>query len=260
MPIDPKAIDGREQASRFSQVSYEGFRSMASDPALPANEKIGMSDVLRVTFDASILADIVDKLPALGRTDQTVVDIGCGCGTLTLRLIEHCKAMQHHLTLVDSPEMLANLPNVPHVRKLAGRFPENAKTIASTIPGGADLVLVYSVLSVVFVDSNPFLFVDHAAALLRSGGRLLIGDVPNLSKLRRFLVTETGAQYHKEYMRSDKPPVVGTFDGPGEGIDDGVILGIIGRMRSKGYDAYVLPQADSLPLSNRREDILIVRP
>jgi 2-polyprenyl-3-methyl-5-hydroxy-6-metoxy-1,4-benzoquinol methylase len=260
MPIDPKAIDGRKQAGRFSQVSYEGFRRMATNPCLSANEKIGMSDVLRTAFDANILKDMVDKVPTLGNTGKNVVDIGCGCGTLTLRLIEYCGAMQHNLTLVDSPEMLEQLPDVPHVRKVAGRFPENSTIIEETIPNGADVVIVYGVLSVVFIEANPFLFVDQAASLLRAEGRLLIGDIPNLSKLRRFLVTDTGARYHKQYMRSDKPPVVGAFDGPGQGIDDGVVLGIIGRMRRSGYDAYVLPQADSLPLSNRREDILIVRP
>lgn len=260
MSVDPGAIDGRMQAGRFSGVSYEGFRKMASDPLLPANEKIGMSDALRLPFDAGILADIVSKVPALGRMGRTVIDIGCGCGTLAFRLIEHCEAMQHDLILVDSPEMLAHLPESPQVRKVAGRFPENATAITDAVPGGADVVLGYSVLSVVYVDSNPFLFVDHAAVLLRPEGRLLLGDVPNLSKLRRFLVTEIGVQYHKKYMRTDKPPVVEPFEGPGDGIDDGVILGIVGRMRRKGYDAYVLPQSDLLPLANRREDILIVRP
>jgi hypothetical protein len=31
-------------------------------------------------------------------------------------------------------------------------------------------------------------------------------------------------------------------------------------MRRRGFDAYVVPQSDSLPLANRREDILIVCP
>jgi hypothetical protein len=233
---------------------------MATDPALSANEKIGMSDALRVAFDESILADLIQKIPALGRKGQTVVDIGSGCGTFARRLIEHCCALQHRLTLVDSKEMLAHLPDEPYVRKIAGRFPQNAGAIADSVPAGADAIVVYGVLSVVFVDTNPFHFVDRAAALLRPGGRLLFGDVPNASKLRRFLATPVGVQYHKDYMRTDDPPRVGAFDEPGDGIDDGVILGIVHRMRSSGYDAYVVPQADSLPLSNRREDILIVRP
>jgi hypothetical protein len=53
---------------------------------------------------------------------------------------------------------------------------------------------------------------------------------------------------------------VSAFDPPTDRIDDGVILGIVDRMRRRGFDAYVVPQSESLPLANRREDILIVRP
>ena len=43
-------------------------------------------------------------------------------------------------------------------------------------------------------------------------------------------------------------------------IDDGVVLGLVTRARNFGFDAYVVPQAPDLPMANRREDILIVRP
>ena len=89
---------------------------------------------------------------------------------------------------------------------------------------------------------------------------MLVGDVPNASKLRRFLASAAGARYHKEYLRTEEPPSVGTFDPHTDGIDDGVILGIVDRMRRRGFDAYIVPQSESLPLANRREDILIVRP
>jgi hypothetical protein len=156
--------------------------------------------------------------------------------------------------------MLAHLPQPANVHKVAGRFPANEELIKDQIPEGADVVLVYGVLSVVFVDSNPFLFLDRAAALLRNGGHLLVGDVPNASKLRRFLASDAGVRYHKAYMRTEEPPSIGAFDPPNDQIDDGVILGIVDRMRRRGFDAYVIPQSESLPLANRREDILILRP
>ena len=61
-------------------------------------------------------------------------------------------------------------------------------------------------------------------------------------------------------MQTEEPPPVAAFDPPAGRIDDGVILGIVDRMRRRGFDAYVVPQSESLPLANRREDILIVRP
>jgi len=42
-------------------------------------------------------------------------------------------------------------------------------------------------------------------------------------------------------------------------IDDGVILGLIARMRAAGLHAFVLPQGPGLPMATRREDILIMR-
>jgi hypothetical protein len=260
MPVDPKAIDGRVEPARFSGLTYEHFRNMAGDLALSANEKIGMPDPTRLGFDANILADILQKVPSLTRHGQTVVDIGSGCGTFAYRFIAYCGELEQSLVLVDSPEMLAHLPHPANVHKVVGRFPGNEALIRDQIPGGADVVLVYGVLSVVFADANPFLFLDRAAALLRGGGHLLVGDVPNASKLRRFLASEAGARYHKAYMRTEEPPSIGAFDPPTDRIDDGVILGIVDRMRRRGFDAYIVPQSESLPLANRREDILIVRP
>ena len=43
-------------------------------------------------------------------------------------------------------------------------------------------------------------------------------------------------------------------------IDDSVILSLLNRARSQGFDAYVLPQRPDLPMANRREDVLIRRP
>jgi hypothetical protein len=42
-------------------------------------------------------------------------------------------------------------------------------------------------------------------------------------------------------------------------IDDGVILGLVARMRAAGLHAFVLPQGPDLPMATRREDILIMR-
>jgi hypothetical protein len=260
MSIDPKVIDGRVEPARFSGLTYEHFRTMADDSTLSANEKIGMPDATRLGFDASILADILQKLPSLARRGHTVVDIGSGCGTFAHHFIAYCREFEHSLVLVDSQEMLKHLPDSPGVSKIEGRFPANETTIRDQIPTGADVVLAYGVLSVVFADSNPFLFVDRAAALLRNGGHLLVGDVPNASKLRRFLASDAGVRYHREYLRTEEPPRLGAFDSTADRIDDGVVLGIIDRMRRRGFDAYIVPQSDSLPLANRREDILIVRP
>ena len=42
-------------------------------------------------------------------------------------------------------------------------------------------------------------------------------------------------------------------------IDDGVVLGLVARMRVAGFQAFVMPQAPDLPMAGRREDVLIIR-
>jgi hypothetical protein len=43
-------------------------------------------------------------------------------------------------------------------------------------------------------------------------------------------------------------------------IDDAVIAGLMARAQLAGCDAYLLPQNASLPMHNRRDDLLIVKP
>ena len=39
-----------------------------------------------------------------------------------------------------------------------------------------------------------------------------------------------------------------------------VVLSLVQRCRHFGFHAWVLPQAPELPMANRREDVLVVRP
>ncbi|MDB6162998.1 MAG: hypothetical protein JWL98_430, partial [Xanthomonadaceae bacterium] len=57
----------------------------------------------------------------------------------------------------------------------------------------------------------------------------------------------------------EKPEVDNHRIVPGQ-IDDSVVMAILMRARLAGFHGYVLPQPAKLPLANRREDILIIRP
>jgi hypothetical protein len=121
-------------------------------------------------------------------------------------------------------------------------------------------VLAYSVLQVVFLDANVFSFVDQALTLLRPGGRLLVGDLPNASMRRRFLASDAGRQHHREYVGPDEAPDVSWPKLPIGEPDDAVILALLSRARDAGFHAWVVPQDPSLPMANRREDLLFARP
>lgn len=244
---------------RFDKLSYEEFKILARDPLLSVHEKIGFPDDYREGREDAILADCRRKLPALDEPGRTIVDIGTGCGVLAHALMAHCARHGHELVLVDSEEMLETLPLSPRARKVVGRFPEQTAKDLAGMRGRADAVIAYSVFHYIFAEANPFDFVDRALELLAEGGRLLIGDVPNESQRRRFFSSASGRAFHRWFMKTDEAPVV-TFNRlePGR-IDDAVVLGIVSRCRSAGFDAYVLPQPPDLPMSNRREDIVVLR-
>jgi hypothetical protein len=122
-----------------------------------------------------------------------------------------------------------------------------------------DAVIVYSVLHYVYAEADVGVFLDRAVELLAHGGAMLIGDVPNVSKRKRFFSSPAGIEFHKRFMGTDEAPVVDDRVEPDK-IDDSVVLGLLERARGAGCDAYVLPQRLDLPLANRREDILVVRP
>ena len=241
---------------RFDGLTFADFRRMARDETLSQYEKIGFPDSYRAGAEDAILADIVSKLPKLDARGGRVLDIGPGCSGLPRMLIELCGRNSHELVLVDSPEMLDALPDAPHVVKVTGAFP----TARPAPPGGYDAILAYSVLHYVFAEASVFAFLDAALELLAHGGALLLGDVPNVSKRRRFFASPAGVEFHKRFMGTDDPPVVEYDRAQPDRIDDSVVLGLVARARGAGCDAYVVPQAADLPLANRREDILVIKP
>lgn len=244
---------------RFSDLGFEDFRRMAKDSSLSRYEKIGFPNSYREGKEELIFRDIVTKLPGLQEKNKVVLDIGPGCSDLPRMLIDLCKRNSHSLLLVDSQEMLSNLPDDESVTKIGGYFPQCERLFAD-FAGKVDAIVAYSLLHYVFVESNVWGFLDRCLELLNHGGKLLIGDIPNVSKRRRFFSSPLGVKFHQDFTSSDSLPDVQFNRIERQSIDDAVVLGLIARARSQGYDAYVLPQPPDLPMANRREDILIERP
>jgi hypothetical protein len=243
-------------------LDYEGFRKLAVDSRLTVHEKIGFPPTYREGFEGAIFADVTAKLPALtSREGLKVADIGPGCAGLPKLLIELCRDRGHRLALIDSPEMLAQLPEIPGVTfKCEGPFPAAGPDAVRSLGGAADVVLCYSVLQYAFLDGNPFDFVDAVVAMLAPEGRALIGDIPNHSKRRRFFATERGQAFHRAFTGSSEPYVIDE-GAPARGkIDDAVLIALMQCAQAAGCDAYLTPQAADLPMANRRDDLLLMRP
>jgi SAM-dependent methyltransferase len=252
-------MTAQDDAARFGNLQFTDFQRLATDPTLSRHEKIGFPDAYREGFESSIHADIVSKLPALRRKRSTVLDIGCGCSGLPRMMVQDAERLGQRIHLVDSAEMLALLPEATCATKTAGRFPD-CPALISQLEARVDALLVYSVLQYEFAAGGLWPFLDAALGLLAPGGRLLLGDLPNVSMRRRFFSSAAGRAFHLSFTGRDEEPPAASLPFPPGSIDDAVVLSIIRHSRDAGFHAYVVPQPESLPMHNRREDILVVRP
>ncbi len=246
-------------ASNNRDGGFEDFRQMAKDSSLSKYEKIGFPDSYRLGFETAIFDDIITKLPGLERSGAKILDIGAGCSDLPLMIIEKGRELSQTTYMIDSAEMLSLLPDASHIHKLPGAFP-NMSEFVNEHACSFDAILCYSVFQYIFVEMPVYKFLDAALSLLAPGGKMLIGDIPNISKRRRFFASEAGRQYHREFTGNTTEPEVAFNRIEFDKIDDAVILSIIARARAQGFDAFVVPQNARLPMENRREDVLIVRP
>lgn len=240
-------------------LKYNDFELLAKNQDLSSEEQMGFKLADRRGYEDFIFQDIVSKLSLLSQKGKKILNIGCGHGKLNDLILSLAKENQHHVFCVDNSAMLENIPDYKYVTKVAGRFPDNFNELKE-LSGSFDIILCYSVIQIVYNDNNVFAFVDSLLELLGLGGEVLIGDIPNISMRKRFFSTELGVAFHKEYMNTDSAPNVEHFKVEKDKIDDAIIMGIVSRARSSGFNAYVVPQGKKLKYSNRREDVLIKNP
>ena len=245
---------------KLKSLTFEGFRDLAQDESLSKYEKIGFPDSYRKGMEEKIFADIMGKLKNLYRKNKIVMDIGPGCSGLVFMLIELCEENGHTLILIDSEEMLNLLPDRDFIKKIPSFYPNECEWIFDEYKNRVDSILTYSVLHYVFAESNLYDFLDKSLGLLAENGEMLIGDIPNISKRKRFFSSPNGIRYHQNFTKTEEIPEI-EFNTIEKGaIDDAVIFSLLMRCRNSGFDAYLVPQAEELPMTNRREDILITKP
>lgn len=249
----------KKSNQRFNNLSYEDFKKLAARDDLSLNERIGFPNDYRDNFDEVIIQDIFSKIGVPASNDR-ILDIGCGCSSLTRKIIELCHSSSSDLVLNDSQEMLDALDDekLGDLKKVVGQFPKEC--FDSLIGQSFSKIICYSVFHYVFPDEDILNFLDKAVDLLSDGGKLIVGDIPNLSMKNRFLSSQNGKAFHKAFMQSSKAPQIKPYSFNSSDIDDGLLFGILLRMRNKGLHAFLVPQNPSLPLSNRREDLLIYKP
>src|SRR5258708_30542344 len=165
---------------RFKDLDFEGFKRLALDENLSQYQKIGFPNAYRQGYEELIFEDIRAKLPNLSGKQQTIVDIGPGCSDLPRKLIDLCREREHRLILIDSAEMLDQLPNESFITKVAGFYPNDCVELVKEYAGKVNALLTYSVIHYVFVEASIFSFLDKSLELLAPSGHMLIGDIPNI--------------------------------------------------------------------------------
>jgi hypothetical protein len=242
---------------RFRELDFEDFRRLAQEPGISRNQRIGFPDSYRDGYADHILDDICNKLPPLKTKNATIIDIGPGCSELSEKLIDLCARQGHRLFLVDSIEMLDLLPNTPFITKVPGKFPNNLAELISLIPDGCDALLCYSVFHYMIQDFGIDTISKSVATLLNESGCALLGDIPNISKRKRFFSTAEGRASHREFTGREELPTELLSENEEGKITDQTLTELITAFHEHGVKAEVTEQSPLLPMANRREDLLI---
>jgi 2-polyprenyl-3-methyl-5-hydroxy-6-metoxy-1,4-benzoquinol methylase len=223
----------------------------------------------RYAFDEGKESDISEFIASHLRftENNSFLDIGCGYGNLTDYLLALGTKKKLKMTLIDLPEILDRLKPEnkfpPETTFIEGNFPNNLKR---RIAEKYDHILIYSVLHYV---EDPEKMIDEAVSLLKTSGRLLIGDIPNVNKKGRFLASENGRAFDANYKgitleettkyRSADDFIAKNKANLNLEISDLLITKIVHKYRLLDYNVYLIEQPVNLPFSNTREDILIVK-
>jgi 2-polyprenyl-3-methyl-5-hydroxy-6-metoxy-1,4-benzoquinol methylase len=249
-----------KRPAQSKELTFDDFKRRAGNESLSAYEKIGFPNSYREGKEELIFQDITSKLSNLSKKTQRVLDIGPGCSGPAFMMIEWCRRRSHRLVLVDSDEMLGQLPDELFIEKVAAKYPEEAASLLEKHGACFDAIISYSVLHYIFAETNLFDFLDVSLSLLAHGGQMLLGDIPNISKRKRFFSSPTGVRFHQEFTGTNETPDVQFNEIEAGKIDDSVLISLLLRARHAGCDAYLLPQPPDLPMANRREDILVIKP
>ena len=253
----------------MDKTQKDAVKKYAKLAGLPRDKSLssGRKDVDKGK-DAHIWRDIESKLGFYENCE--VLDLGCGFGGLIDYCIESSKKQSWKLTLFDIPEVIEALfqNQTEHdmfgINTYSGIYPYEVDD--KLLEKMFDRILLYSVLH--YTD-NPKELLLKLAGQLRSGGRMLVGDLPNVNKKGRFLSSNYGKQFEAKYQNvkeEELPVYVDQFDyvdkvlNQNKEINDNLIVWAMQEFRHQGYNVFVIPQPEELPYSLTREDVLICKP
>ena len=200
-----------------------------------------------------LLLDLVDKLSLTPEDD--VLEIGCAAGNLLIPLSFFVRSM----TGIDHKDLLrtlkSRLPKEKNITLIPGNF------LDVKVSGSFSRILIYSVIHYLKDEAELEKFIRKAVAVLRPGGKILIGDIPNMDRKRRFLRTTEGKKFDAHWrtlVKNNMGNNIGLIGAHFE-IGDDVIARLLRLFKKLRLHAQVLRQPKTHAFSHTREDILAER-
>lgn len=245
---------------RLVSMNFEQYGILAENSELSFIQRSGRYKIQAHGVKRAIL-DIAEKLKI--NPEDRLLDVGCGVGDITIAL----SMMVTHTTCIDHPKVLAvfkkRLPE-DNLDFIEGDFLE------INISTKFDKILSYGVVMNLPSSSDVIRFIDKMVGLLVPGGRILVGDLPNINKKKRFNESRRGQEFAKEWNKlMSEPDNKRGVEWINRNVimsemnvvfDDQLIAELLLRYRTQGLDAYILPQPPDLAFGHTREDLLIICP
>ena len=211
-----------------------------------------------------ILNDIIKKLSV--KSDDTILDIGCNVGTHLIPLyffadkiygIDHKKCLQ---------KLRERLPEIPKSNLIPGNF------LDLKIKKKFSKILCYSVLHYLKNEREVLFFVKKSLKILKKGGILMLGDVPNRNLEKNFFASKKGKKWQKkfdferiQFRKKNKPESILYYlknkkkDNFCVTIDNNLIKKLILKLKKKNKRIKRFKHPLNFPFSQTREDIIIYK-
>ncbi len=204
-----------------------------------------------------IVSNVIDKLDL--KASDTLLEIGCNSGQLLIPLSFHVEKVIG----VDHPDLIKLLMERAKLDNFVPVPGDFLEVDLDQLPQ-VDKILIYSVIHCLRSEGEVIEFMNRALGLLNAGGVLLIGDLVNVDRKKRFQNSEAGRLFSKEWdenksQEGDELDQVSRHETSTVWCDD-LILRLLGAARQQGFHSYLVPQPISLPFGHTREDLVIVKP
>lgn len=237
-------------------MSHYDIYGKIAEANISQTVKNGRYDVQK-NAEAKIPKNIIETLKI--QKENSFLDIGCGLG-LNLGPISKITSYAlgiDHPKVVNEAKILLDNSNAEFI---GGDF------LKASFSQTFDRILAYSVVHTLSDIDTIYKFIEKALSLLNPDGMMMLGDLPNIDKKKRFLNSKRGQVFQRDWeeqiKKNNAEQVNKFFEDIRSDIslDDKTISEIMIYIRDKGFNAYILNQPQNLPFGNSREDILIIAP